>query len=61
MNKAEILPDIPDVYPDVQKQIAWKPAKKARGIVVEMLKEQGFLVKTEDHAIPLENATVARL
>jgi len=48
--KAEIVPDIPDINPDVRKQIAWKPAKKARGIVVEMLKEQGFLVKTEDHS-----------
>jgi len=49
-DKAEIVPDIPDVNPDVQKQIAWKPAKKGRGIVVEILKEQGFLVKTEDHS-----------
>jgi valyl-tRNA synthetase len=48
--KAEIVPDIPDINRDVQKQIAWKPAKKVRGIVVEMLKEQGFLVKTEDHS-----------
>ncbi|HTP04201.1 MAG TPA: valine--tRNA ligase [Nitrospirota bacterium] len=47
--QAEIVPNIPDINPDVQKQIAWKPAKKARGIVVELLKEQGFLVKTEDH------------
>lgn len=48
--KAEILPDIPDVLPDVLKQIAGKPAKKARGIVVELLNERGYLVKTEDHA-----------
>ncbi|HSA77760.1 MAG TPA: class I tRNA ligase family protein, partial [Nitrospirota bacterium] len=48
--KAEVVPDIPDIKPDVRKQIAWKPAKKVRGIVVEMIKEQGFLVKTEDHS-----------
>ncbi len=47
-DKAEILADIPDVIPAVLKQIAGKPAKKARGIVVELLNEQGFLVKTED-------------
>jgi valyl-tRNA synthetase len=49
-HRAEILPDIPDVLPDVLKQIAGKPAKKARGMVVELLKERGYLVKTEDHA-----------
>ncbi|HWR73652.1 MAG TPA: valine--tRNA ligase, partial [Nitrospirota bacterium] len=49
-DKAEILNDIPDVRPDVLKQIAGKPAKKARGMVVEMLKEQGLLIKTEDHS-----------
>jgi valyl-tRNA synthetase len=48
--KAEIVPDIPDINPDVRRQIARKPAKKVRGLVVEMLKEQGFLVKTEDHS-----------
>jgi valyl-tRNA synthetase len=47
--KAEILADIPDVLPDVLKQISGKPAKKARGMVVELLKERGFLIKTEDH------------
>jgi valyl-tRNA synthetase len=49
-DKAEILPDIPDVLPEVLKLIAGKPAKKARGIVVQLLQEQGHLVKTEDHA-----------
>ena len=49
-DKAEILPDIPDVLPEVLKQIAGKPAKKARGMVVELLQEQGYLIKTEDHA-----------
>jgi valyl-tRNA synthetase len=49
-DKAEILSDIPDVLPGVLKQIAGKPAKKARGMVVELLKEQGFLIKTEDHS-----------
>ena len=48
--KAEIVNDIPDVRLEALKQIAGKPAKKARGMVVEMLKEQGFLVKTEDHS-----------
>ncbi len=49
-DKAEIVNDIPDVRPEVLKQIAGKPAKKARGMVVELLKEQGFLIKTEDHS-----------
>jgi valyl-tRNA synthetase len=48
--KAEILSDIPDVLPDVLKHIAGKPAKKARGMVVELLQERGYLVKTDDHA-----------
>ena len=30
--------------------IAGKPAKKARGMVVELLQERGFIVKTDDHA-----------
>jgi valyl-tRNA synthetase len=49
-DKAQILPDIPDVLPEVQKLVAGKPAKKARGIVVELLSEQGKLIKTDDHA-----------
>jgi valyl-tRNA synthetase len=49
-DKAEILPDIPDVLPEVQKQIAGKPAKKARGMVVELLQARGLLIKTDDHA-----------
>ncbi len=48
-DKAEILSDIPDVFPGVLKHIAGKPAKKARGMVVELLQEKGFLIKTEDH------------
>jgi valyl-tRNA synthetase len=48
--KAEILPDIPDVLPEVQRHIAGKPAKKARGMIVELLQARGLLVKTEDHA-----------
>ncbi len=48
-DKAEILPDIPDVFPATLKLVAGKPAKKARGIVVQLLQEQGFLVRTEDH------------
>jgi len=48
--KAEILSDIPDVLPDVLKHLAGKPAKKARGMVVELLQERGFLITTEDHA-----------
>ncbi len=49
-DKAEIRPDIPDVLPDVLKLVAGKPARKARGIAVELLQERGFLIKTEDHA-----------
>jgi len=49
-DRAAILADIPDVLPDVQKLIAGKQAKKARGIVVELLQERGFLVKTEEHS-----------
>jgi valyl-tRNA synthetase len=49
-DKAEILPDIPEVLPDVLKHVAGKPAKKARGMVVELLSEQGLLIKTDDHA-----------
>jgi valyl-tRNA synthetase len=49
-DRAEILSDIPDVLPDVQKQVAGRPAKKARGMVVELLQARGFLIKTEDHA-----------
>src|SRR3989304_2999427 len=40
--KAGILGDISDIRPEALKHIAGKPAKKARGLVVEMLKEQGF-------------------
>ena len=49
-DKAEILSDIPDVLPEVLKQIAGKPAKKARGMVVELLQARGLLIKTDDHA-----------
>jgi valyl-tRNA synthetase len=49
-DKAEIRPDIPDVFPEVLKQIAGKPAKKARGMVVELLAARGFLIKTDEHA-----------
>jgi len=49
-DKAEILPEIPDVLPEVQKLLAGKPARKARGVVVELLNERGYLVKTEDHS-----------
>ena len=48
--KAEMLADIPGIDPRVRKQIAGKPAKKARGVIVELLQEKGYLVKTEDHA-----------
>jgi valyl-tRNA synthetase len=49
-DKAQILSDIPDVLPEVLKLVAGKPAKKARGVVVELLSEQGKLIKTDDHA-----------
>src|SRR5512143_4071979 len=49
-DKAEILSDIPDVLPEVLKHIGGKPARKARGMVVELLQARGFLIKTEDHA-----------
>lgn len=48
-DKGEVLADIPDVHPDVLKQVAGKPAKKARGIIAELLHARGLLVKTEDH------------
>jgi valyl-tRNA synthetase len=48
-DQAEVLSDIPDVHADVLKLIAGKPAKKARGMIAELLSERGFLVKTEDH------------
>ncbi len=47
--KAEVLADIADVKPEVLKMVGGKPAKKARGLVVELLQEQGFLIKTDDH------------
>jgi len=49
-DKAEIMADIPDVLPGILSQIAGKPAKKARGMVVELLKEQGYLGKTDEHS-----------
>jgi len=49
-DKAEIMTDIPDVHPEVLRQVAGKPAKKARGMVVELLKEQGYLGRTDDHS-----------
>ena len=49
-DKGQVLSDIPDVFPDVQKQVAGKHAKKARGMIVELLQERGYLIKTEDHA-----------
>ncbi|MBS1193028.1 MAG: valyl-tRNA synthetase [Nitrospirae bacterium] len=48
-DQAEVLADIPDVHADVLKLIAGKPAKRARGVIAELLSERGFLVKTEDH------------
>jgi valyl-tRNA synthetase len=47
---AEIASDIPDILPDIRKQVVGKPVKKARGIVVELLSEKGYLITTEDHA-----------
>jgi len=49
-DKAEILPDIPDVLSEVSKHVAGRPVKKARGMIVELLQERGYLIKTEDHA-----------
>jgi len=48
-DRAEILPDIPDVQSDVQQLITGKPAKKARGMITELLSERGYLVTTKDH------------
>jgi valyl-tRNA synthetase len=48
--RAMVLADIPDLKPDVLRIVAGKPAKKARGIVVELLQEQGFLGRTDDHS-----------
>jgi valyl-tRNA synthetase len=47
--KAEILADIPGVGPEVLKMVAGKPARKARGLIVELLRENGYLIKTDDH------------
>jgi valyl-tRNA synthetase len=47
--QADVLLDIPDVRPEVLKLVGGKPAKKARGIVVELLQQQGYLGRTEDH------------
>ena len=49
-DQAEIAADIPDVLPEVLRQIAGKPAKKARGMIVELLKERGYLGRTDDHS-----------
>ena len=49
-DQAEIAADIPDVLPEVLRQVAGKPAKKARGMIVELLKERGYLGKTDDHS-----------
>jgi valyl-tRNA synthetase len=48
-DKAEVLGDIPDVDAGVLKAVGGKPAKKARGTIVELLQERGYLVKAEDH------------
>ena len=47
--QADVLSDIPDVRPEVLKLVGGKPARKARGIVVELLQQQGLLGRTEDH------------
>jgi valyl-tRNA synthetase len=49
-DQAEIAADIPDVLPEVLRQVAGKPAKKARGMIVELLKERGYLGRTDDHS-----------
>ena len=49
-DQAEIADDIPEVLPEVLRQIAGKPAKKARGMIVELLKERGYLGRTDDHS-----------
>ena len=38
------------MLPEVTRLIAGKPAKKARGMVVELLQERGFMVRTDEHA-----------
>lgn len=47
--KAEVLADIPDLHEDVKRLVAGMPAKKARGIIAEILKSRGLLQKTEEH------------
>ncbi len=48
-DKGGVLSDIPDVHADVLKQIAGRPAKKARGVIAEILHKRGLLIKTEEH------------
>jgi valyl-tRNA synthetase len=47
--RAVVLADIPDLKPETLKLVTGKAVKKARGIVVELLQEQGFLGRTDDH------------
>ena len=47
--RAHIKPDIPDVDPEVIKEILDLHAHKARERVIHILKEKGFLTKVEDH------------
>lgn len=48
-DKGSVLSDIPDVHADVLKQIAGRPAKKARGVIAEILHNRGLLIKAEEH------------
>ena len=47
--RAHLKPDIQDVNPEVMKEITNLHAHKAREKVIHILKEQGFITKTEDH------------
>ena len=47
--RAHLKPDIQDVNPEVMKEITDLHAHKAREKVIHILKEQGFITKTEDH------------
>ena len=48
--KAHVRKDVPDISPEVMDEISGLHAHKAREKVVHILKEKGFLAKSEDHA-----------
>jgi len=47
--RAHIKANIPDINPEVMEEISDLHAHKAREKVIHILKEKGFLIKSEDH------------